>query len=111
MMVDTRQFAQIVRLNDGDIRRQLTDCQRQGWALVIEHTADVSPTNWYWDRWGVPIYDPDDPDAVMSEIAACRRAFPAHFIRVNACQAGRGQALIRRSLLVHSPESGDRENS
>jgi ribulose-bisphosphate carboxylase small chain len=104
MTLDVRQFARTVRFSDEQIRRQLQDCQRQGWALVIEHTADASAGNRYWDRWGMPIYDPEDPDAVMHEIQACREAYPQRYIRVNACEAARGQARIRHSLLVHSPE-------
>lgn len=110
MSVDVRQFARVVRLSDAQIQRRLSDCQRQGWALVIEHTQDASAGNRYWERWGVPIYDPDDANTALYEIAACRRAHPTHYIKVNACQAGRGQATIRHSLLVHSPEGRDGED-
>ena len=104
MAFDARQFARLVRHSDEQIRRQIADCQRQGWALTIEHTADPSPDNRYWTQWGVPLFDPEDPDFAMLEIGACREAFPDHYIRINACEAGRGQALIRHTLLVHSPE-------
>lgn len=104
MAVDVRQFARTVTLSEDQIRRQLRDCQRQGWALIIEHAADVSPHQRYWDRWGVPIHDADDVSTVMHEIHSCRRTYPGHYIRVYACEAGRGQATIRHSLLVHSPE-------
>lgn len=105
MGLDTSQFARSVRLSPEQLRTQLADCQNHGWALVIEHTADPDPANPYWDRWGVPILDPADPDTAMFEIDACRRTFPRHFIRVNACETGRGQAVIRHTVLVHSPES------
>jgi ribulose-bisphosphate carboxylase small chain len=105
MSVDPRQFACRVRLGEADIRRRLRDCQRHGWALVIEHSRDANPQNAYWDRWGSPIWDPEDPGIAMLELAACRAAFPLHYIRVNACERGRGQPLIRDTLLVHSPES------
>jgi ribulose-bisphosphate carboxylase small chain len=104
MSVDVKQFARTVRWSEEQIRRRLQHCQRQGWAVVIEHTADASAGNRYWDRWGVPLHDPEDPGPALQEINACRTAFPAHYIRVIACEAGRGQATIRHSLLVHSPE-------
>lgn len=104
MSLDTRSFGLTVRYSEGQIREQLADCQRRGWALVIEHTADASAHNRLWDRWGVPIHDPDDPETVMHEIATCCDRYPEHYVRVNACEAGRGQATIRHSLLVHSPE-------
>jgi ribulose-bisphosphate carboxylase small chain len=107
MTLDVRQFARIVRFSEEQIRRELQDCQRLGWALVIEHTADASANNRYWNRWGIPIHDPEDSEAVMHEINACREAYPEHYIRVNACEAARGQARIRHSLLVHSPEGRD----
>lgn len=105
MALDVRQFARTVTLSEEQIRRQLRDCQRQGWALIIEHAPDASPQLSYWDRWGIPIHDPEDVDAVMHEIRGCRAAHPKHYIRVYACEAGRGQATIRHTLLVHSPEN------
>ncbi len=105
MAFDTRQFAFLVRHSDDEIRQLLDDCQRQGWALILEHTEDPSPTNRFWNQWGVPLYDPEDPDLAMGEIEACRAAYPSHYIRINACEVGRGQGLIRHTLLVHSPET------
>lgn len=107
MGFDARQFARLVRHSEEEIQRQLADCRRQGWVLVIEHTADPSPENRYWSQWGVPLYDPEDPDLASLEIDACRTAFPDHYVRVNACETGRGQALIRHRLLVHSPEQSN----
>jgi len=111
MALDTGQFARTVRHTEEQIKDQLGDCQRRGWALIIEHTTDPGPENQYWERWGVPILDPEDPQSVMFEIASCRHAFPRHFIRVNACEAGRGQAVIRHSLLVHSPGEHGKQDS
>lgn len=110
MALNTGQFARSVRHSDEQIKDQLGDCQRRGWALIIEHTADPDPENLYWERWGVPIHDPDDPQSAMFEIISCRNAFPRHYIRVNACEAGRGQAVIRHSLLVHTPQTQRQED-
>lgn len=103
MTLDPGQFARSVRHTDEQIQDQLGNCQRRGWALIIEHTGNPNPDNQYWDRWGIPIHDPECPQSVMLEITACRDAFPQHYIRVNACESGRGQALIRHTLLVHAP--------
>ena len=105
MSLDTRQFGRTVRLSEEHIQQRLWDAQRRGWALVIEHARDADPHTNYWDLWGTPICDPEDPATVLFEIDACRASFPSHYIRVNACERDRGQARIRDSLLVHSPES------
>ena len=105
MSLDTRQFGRTVRLTEQHIHQRLRDAQLRGWALVIEHAGDADPHTTYWDRWGTPICDPDDPATALFEINACRASFPSHYIRVNACERDRGQARIRDSLLVYSPES------
>ncbi len=90
-------------LSDKQIRARVRHCARNGWTLVIEHTGDPRPANHYWDRWGVPLFDPEDPDAVLFEIDACRKAHPGHHVRVLACEAAQGQARIRDTMMVQVP--------
>jgi ribulose-bisphosphate carboxylase small chain len=96
-------FAHLGKLSDGDIRDQVLYCERQGWAVVVEYTRDPSPGNHYWDRWGLPMLDADDPEAVLYEINACRAAHADCYIRIMACESFRSQARIRHSILVHQP--------
>jgi ribulose bisphosphate carboxylase small subunit len=49
--------------------------------------------------------DPDDPDAILNEIRACRDAYPDRHIRIIACETSRGQALIRHTLTIQQPAS------
>jgi ribulose-bisphosphate carboxylase small chain len=53
----------------------------------------------------VPLFDPEDPDAVLFEIDACRKAYPGHYIRVLACEAAQGQARIRDTMMVQVPRA------
>ncbi len=103
IMRNVSSFTETVSASDEQTREQVHYCAKQGWALVIEHTKDPAPDNHFWERWGLPMLDPDDPDLVLFEIDACRQAFPQHHIRVNACESARGRALIRHTLLVHAP--------
>lgn len=96
-------YASKPQLSDDQIREQVRYCGNQGLAMVIEFTQDPGPGNHYWDRWGVPLLDPEDPDTVLFEIIECRKSFPDQYIRIIACESGRGQALIRHSFMVHRP--------
>lgn len=99
-------FAYLPTLTDENIREQVRYCGNQGWVCVVEHARDPGPHNSYWDRWGVPILDPGDPEMVLFEIEECRRARPDHFIRITAYESSRGRAAIRHSFLVHRPQEG-----
>ncbi len=72
-------------------------------AVSIEFTDDPHPRNTYWDMWGLPMFDVEDPAAVMHEIEACRTAYPNRYIKLNAFDPSplrQGQVL---SLIVHRP--------
>lgn len=86
------------------IRDRLRYCGGRGWAIVIEHTGDASPENHYWNRWGLPLLDPDEPELVLYEIAACRKRYPEDYIRLLAYGADSAQSFIRDSILVHVPK-------
>ncbi|MDH3637928.1 MAG: ribulose bisphosphate carboxylase small subunit [Gammaproteobacteria bacterium] len=90
--------------DEGIIRDRVRYCGRQGWAIVIEYTDDPSPENHYWNRWGLPILDPDEPDLLLYEIDACREQFPDTYIRLLAYGADSTQSFIRDSILVHAPK-------
>ncbi len=102
-MRNVSSFTETVTLNDEQLREQVRYCGERGWALLIEHTADPSPDNHFWARWGLPLLDPDDPELVLFEINACRQAFPQHHIRVIANDSAMGRSLVRHSILVHAP--------
>lgn len=95
-----------IPLTEDEIRGHVCSYGIHGWATVIEHTLDPHPRNHYWDRWGVPMFDPEDPDAILSEIRACRDANPNSHIRIIACETSRGQARICHTLTIQQPANG-----
>jgi ribulose-bisphosphate carboxylase small chain len=100
-------FAYLPDLTDEQIREQVRYCGLKGWACVVEYTHDPSPRNSYWERWGIPLLDPADPDMVLFEVAECRKARPRHYIRVTAYESLHGRANIRHTFLVHRPPDQD----
>lgn len=49
------------------------------------------------------MFDLRDAAGAMQEILACRKAFPQHYIRVNAFDATRGFESTRLSYIVNRP--------
>jgi ribulose-bisphosphate carboxylase small chain len=96
-------FSYLPPLTDGDVAEQVRYALRQGWPLSVEYTDDPHPRNVYWDMWGLPLFDLDEPDGVMREIAACRAAFPQHYIRVLAYDPSLGRQTTALSFLVQRP--------
>ena len=45
------------------------------------------------------------PDRVLLEVNACRKAFPTHYIKVNALDATQGWESTRLSFIVNRPPS------
>jgi ribulose-bisphosphate carboxylase small chain len=98
-------FAYLPDLTDEEIEAQLRFVISNGCAVSIELTDDPSPRNTFWEMWGLPMFDLADPAGVMSELLACRAAFPKHYIRLNAFDAGTGRETIVLSFLVQRPET------
>ena len=71
--------------------------------MSVEYTDDIHPRNTYWEMFGMPMFDLRDAAGVMSEINACRKTYPKHYIRVNAFDSTRGWETIRLSFLVNRP--------
>jgi ribulose-bisphosphate carboxylase small chain len=97
-------FSFLPDLTDDEIEKQIDYCFSKQWSVGIEHTTDPHPRNSYWEMWGLPMFDIVDPIAIMAEIDACRRAFPNHYIRVNANNPARGRETVALSFLVHRPK-------
>lgn len=97
-------FSFLPDLTDAQIRAQIDYCLKQGWAVAIEYTDDPHPRNTYWDMFGAPMFDLKDAAGVLTEIQNCRKAFPNHYIKVNAVDSTHGWESLRISFLVHRPK-------
>lgn len=96
-------FSFLPDLSDEQIRAQIGYCLERGWAVSVEYTDDPHPRNTYWEMYGLPMFDLRDAAGVMSEVLACRRAFPRHYIKVNAFDSSPGWEALRLSFIVNRP--------
>ncbi|MFF0610509.1 ribulose bisphosphate carboxylase small subunit [Nocardia tengchongensis] len=97
-------FSHLPDLDDAEIAAQVRYALLNNWPVSIEYTDDPHPRNNYWEMWGLPLFDLDEPDGVLAEINACRATFPRHYIRVNAYDASYGRQTTAVSFLVQRPE-------
>jgi len=103
MRITQGTFSFLPDLTDEQIQRQVQHAIRQGWALSIESTDDPHPRNVYWDMWDQPAFDLPDAAPFLRELAACRRAHPDRYVKVNAFDSSSGWETVRLSFLVQRP--------
>ncbi|GBD45029.1 Ribulose bisphosphate carboxylase small chain [bacterium HR40] len=103
MRVTQGTFSFLPDLTDEEIAAQVRYCYEKGWAINIEFTDDIHPRNTYWEMWGLPMFDLDDPAAVMYELEQCRKAYPKHYIRISAFDNSKGWESLRLSFIVQRP--------
>ena len=96
-------FSYLPELTDDEIRAQIQYALDRGWPLSVEFTDDPHPRNTYWEMWGLPMFDLHDAAGVMFEVSECRRAYPGHYIRIDAYDAAKGRQTIALSFLVNRP--------
>jgi ribulose-bisphosphate carboxylase small chain len=96
-------FSFLPELTDEQIARQIEYCLGNGWAVSLEYTDDPHPRNTYWEMFGNPMFDIRDAAGVMTEVSACRKTFPNHYIKVNAFDSSRGRESLRLSFIVGRP--------
>ena len=98
------QFSFLPDLTDAQITAQIEYALQQGFAVSIEYTDDPHPRNTYWEMYGNPMFDLQDPAGILLEVNACRKTFPSHYIRVMAFDSTRGWETPRMSYLVNRPK-------
>jgi ribulose-bisphosphate carboxylase small chain len=104
MRVTQGTFSFLPDLTDDQIVAQVEYCLNNGWAIGVEYTDDPHPRNFLWAMWGNPMFDLRDAAGVMMEVKACRKAFPDHYIRLNAFDSSRGFETVRLSFIVNRPK-------
>ncbi len=104
MRITQGTFSYLPDFTDDDITAQVQYCLDNDWPLSIEYTDDPHPRNVYWDMWGLPMFDMNDPAAIMYELNRCREAFPNHYIRVNGYDRRYGRQTTALSFIVQRPK-------
>ncbi len=105
MRITQGTFSHLPDLTDEEIKMQVQYMLNNGWAVSLEYTDDPHPRNVYWEMFGLPMFDANDPSAVLYELAECRRVFPYHYIRLNGYDRQRGSATTRLSFIVNRPRN------
>ena len=98
-------FSFLPDLTDQQIAAQIEYCLDKGWAVSVEYTDDPHPRNTYWEMYGMPMFDLRDAAGVMTELQACRKTFPNHYIRLMAFDSTRGIESIAMSFIVNRPSN------
>lgn len=99
------QFSFLPDLTDAEISLQIKYGLGKGYAWSVEYTDDAHPRNTYWDMFGMPMFDLQDPAGVLLEVNNCRKSFPNHYIRLMAFDSTRGIESVAMSFIVHRPAS------
>ena len=105
MRITQGTFSYLPDLTDDEIRAQVQYSIDQGWAVGVEFTDDPHPRNVLWEMWGLPMFGITDAAAAMHEVTRCRAAYPRHYIRVSAYDAGLGRQTTALSFIVNRPAS------
>jgi len=98
-------FSYLPEFTDDEITAQVQYCLDHKWAVGLEFTDDPHPRNVYWEMWGLPMFDIEDAAGVMSEVRACREAYPKHYVRLSAFDAKLGRQTTALSFLIQRPEN------
>ncbi len=98
-------FSTLPELTDEEIKAQIQYSIDNGWSISVEYTDDPHPRNVYWEMYGLPMFDTTDASAAFSEVAECRKAFPNHYIKVNAYNANYTKQTTALSFIVNRPKT------
>nr|QCI06215.1 ribulose-1,5-bisphosphate carboxylase/oxygenase small subunit [Dicranema revolutum] len=96
-------FSFLPDLTDEQINNQINYAVSQKWAINIEFTEDPHPRNSYWELWGLPLFDIQDPAKVMFELNSCRKQHSNVYIKINAFDNVRGVESCVLSFIVNRP--------
>jgi len=103
MRITQGTFSYLPDLTEDEVKAQLQYCVENGWPISVEYTDDPHPRNAYWEMWGLPMFDQQDPSEAVRAIHDCRDAFPNHYVKVSGYDRTKGRQTTMLSFLVHRP--------
>ncbi len=106
MRVTQGTFSFLPDLTDEEVEAQVRYGLEHGWAIMVEYTDDPHPRNSFWDMWKQPQFDlaPDEAEDVMADVAACRAAYPNHYIKVVCYDSSLGRQTSMLAFMVNRPD-------
>ena len=96
-------FSYLPDLTDEQISAQVEYCLQNNWSVALEYTDNPHPRNTYWEMWGHPMFDLQDPKGVMMELDDCRKQHGEKYIRIQAFDDERGVESVKISFIVNRP--------
>ncbi len=97
-------FSYLPEMDASRIRKQVEYIIGQGWNPVIEHVEVDRVTDHYWYMWKLPMFGEREVASILAEIAACREAYPEHFVRIVGYDNGRQTQGAR--IVVYQGDRG-----
>jgi ribulose-bisphosphate carboxylase small chain len=75
-------FSYLPAMTPDRLRQQISYLIAQGWNPAIEHTEPERTFTSFWYLWKLPFFGEKSVERILSELEACRRANPAHHVRL-----------------------------
>lgn len=75
-------FSYLPAMDKTRVKMQVAHIVRKGWNPAIEHTEPENALGHYWYMWKLPMFGETDIDSILSEAAACHKAYPNHHVRL-----------------------------
>jgi ribulose-bisphosphate carboxylase small chain len=75
-------FGFLPKLTTDEIYEQIAYLLSQGWTPAIEHEHPSRAINHYWPMWKLPFFGEQTLENVITELEACRQAYPDHHVRL-----------------------------
>ncbi|HXP20990.1 MAG TPA: ribulose bisphosphate carboxylase small subunit [Streptosporangiaceae bacterium] len=97
-------FSYLPELSAEQIADQVRSIVARRLVVGIEFSHAPDPYNHYWTLWKLPLFDIDDPAAVLAELEACRQANRDAYIKVNGYDPVRQGQVV--SFVASRPDRG-----
>lgn len=88
-------------LTDLQISKQIQYILDQGYIPAVEFSESSEPQMHYWTMWKLPLFSATSVQEVLTEIQACRSAYPNCYIRVVGFDNIKQCQVL--GFLVHKP--------
>jgi len=97
-------FSYLPELSAEQLAQQIGSILGRRLVVGIEFSSAPDPYDHYWAMWKLPLFDTDDPAAVLAELSACRQANPGAHIKINGYDPVRQGQVV--SFVASRPERG-----
>ncbi len=76
-------FSYLPKFTAEDVQKQIAYIIANSWSPAIEHEHPSNSMDHYWTMWKLPFFGETNMGNVLTELEACRRAYPDHHLRLS----------------------------